>query len=209
MTADVGPFARPAGVVTRRHGPSGYEDYRSFKPWLRDDFTFRCVYCLERELWYPDRSDSFSVDHVLPQSRRPDLVCEYSNMLYACTRCNSARTDLTLLDPTGVAFGDHLTCGDSAELVGLTAEGRVLIDTLGLNEDPALAVRKAVLTLLTLKERYPADAEADELFRSAFGFPTDLPNLKALRPPGGNDRPEGVEQSYHARRERGELPDTY
>ncbi|MCY2988962.1 MAG: hypothetical protein NTY19_13985 [Planctomycetota bacterium] len=41
------------------------------------------------------------------------------------------------------------------------------------------------------------------------GFPEDLPDLSRLRPPEGNSRLDGVEQSYFAQRQRGELPETY
>ena|SRR5713101_1667716 len=60
------PFAYPREPHGRRHGPAGYEDYGHYKPWLRDEFTFRCVYCLERETWYPNRAASFSADHFVP-----------------------------------------------------------------------------------------------------------------------------------------------
>ena len=33
----------PTNGHERLHGPSGYVDYKSFKPWLRDEFRFRCV----------------------------------------------------------------------------------------------------------------------------------------------------------------------
>jgi UDP-glucose 4-epimerase len=35
--------------------------------------------------------------------------------------------------------------------------------------------------------------------------PEDLPDLRRLKPPAGNSRPEGIGQSWHARRARGEL----
>jgi hypothetical protein len=41
------------------------------------------------------------------------------------------------------------------------------------------------------------------------GFPDDLPDLRRLRPPAGNARPEGLEDSFFAKRRRGELPETY
>jgi hypothetical protein len=41
------------------------------------------------------------------------------------------------------------------------------------------------------------------------GYPADLPDLSSLRPPAGNSRPEGIDQSHAARRERGELLDIY
>src|SRR5947209_17514667 len=88
------PFAYPLAPHARRHGPRGYGGYRGyqrFKPWLRDDFTFRCVYCLFRERWYPNGQDAFSVEHVTPQALAPDRVCDYDNLVYACVRCNSLK----------------------------------------------------------------------------------------------------------------------
>jgi hypothetical protein len=40
------------------------------------------------------------------------------------------------------------------------------------------------------------------------GYPSDLPNLGASRAPQ-NTRPEGINVSFFARRQRGELPDVY
>lgn len=40
------------------------------------------------------------------------------------------------------------------------------------------------------------------------GFPEDLPNLSHLRPPR-NSRPQGVEISWYAKRQRGQLAETY
>ena len=41
------PFAYPTTPHTRRHGPRGYKNYKEYKPFLRDEFAFRCVYCLD------------------------------------------------------------------------------------------------------------------------------------------------------------------
>src|SRR5436309_202187 len=49
------PFAYPHEAHQRRHGPAGYTNYQSYKPWLRDEFAFRCVYCLFLQgFGYPD-----------------------------------------------------------------------------------------------------------------------------------------------------------
>jgi len=40
------PFTYPAQPHVRKHAPAGYKDYTEYKPWLRDEFEFRCVYCL-------------------------------------------------------------------------------------------------------------------------------------------------------------------
>jgi hypothetical protein len=45
------PFVYPRAAPLRRHGPAGYAQYERYRPWLRDEFAFRCVYCLKREQW--------------------------------------------------------------------------------------------------------------------------------------------------------------
>jgi hypothetical protein len=42
-------FRYPAAPHARRHGPQGYADAESYRPWLRDEFAFRCIYSLFRE----------------------------------------------------------------------------------------------------------------------------------------------------------------
>ncbi|MCU0704218.1 MAG: hypothetical protein MUF18_09615 [Fimbriiglobus sp.] len=78
MTA---PFTYPDRPHGRRHGPVGYADYTSYRPWLRDEFAFRCVYCLRRETWGRVFGE-FAVDHFLPVKHRPDLTTVYTNLLY-------------------------------------------------------------------------------------------------------------------------------
>src|SRR5438874_575576 len=51
------PFKFATAPHARKHGPGGYETYQAYKDWLRDEFTFRCVYCLERERWYPNDAE--------------------------------------------------------------------------------------------------------------------------------------------------------
>ena len=104
------PFTYADAPHVRKHGPGGYEMYQSYKAWLRDEFTFRCVYCLERERWYPNGHAGFGVDHVKPkgQPEYVHLACHYPNLVYACNRCNTAKDGSLLLDPCEVAFGAHL-----------------------------------------------------------------------------------------------------
>ena len=74
------PFAYPSEPHTRKHAPAGYKNYPEYRPWLRDEFAFRCVYCLQREMWSRDRHAGFSVDHVVPQREDKTLVCVYDNL---------------------------------------------------------------------------------------------------------------------------------
>ena len=101
-------FEYPVGPHVRRHGPEGYADYESYRDWLRDEFTFRCVYCLHREEWY-NRSGAFHIDHFVPASTNASGKCEYKNLLYSCATCNMAKSNiLDLPDPCRVAFKEYM-----------------------------------------------------------------------------------------------------
>ena len=204
------PFAYPAVPHRRRHGPRGYKDYGNYKPFLRDEFVFRCVYCLEREMWYPNRGDSFSVEHFIPKTIEPDKERDYENLLYACVRCNTYKqTSITLLDPTKVAFSDYFSVNEDGYITGLSPEANDLLDLLDLNNNPALEERRKALCLLRLKKRLPDVKDVHDLFISHFAYPEDLPDLESLRPPDGNVRPEGIQDSHLARKKRNELAEVY
>ncbi len=86
----------PSKPHSRRHGPRGYLEANTYKPWLRDEFTFRCVYCLSRERWRPDGQEDFAVDHIAPSSADPSHIHDYENLCYACCSCNRNRQDAVL-----------------------------------------------------------------------------------------------------------------
>lgn len=80
-------FEYPTEPHTRRHGPDGYQEYESYRDWLRDEFLFRCVYCLHREQWY-DRGATFHIEHFVPVAGDLSGKLEYANLLYACATWN-------------------------------------------------------------------------------------------------------------------------
>jgi hypothetical protein len=204
------PFAYPMTPHPRRHGPRGYKNYRDYKPFLRDDFTFRCVYCLERELWYPSRDNSFSADHFVPKAIDPSRECDYENLVFACIRCNSfKRTKILFLDPTTIAFSEHFRVKEDGYIEGYSPEARDLIDFLHLNESPAIDVRQEALRILRLKQKHPTELDVHAIYVDKFGYPKDLPDLEAPEPPDGNTRPEGIKESHLARKNRGELLEVY
>ena len=83
-------FLYPEPRKSRRHGPV-YKNYESYRPWLRDEFMFRCIYCLKRETW-GQASGEFELDHFKPQKFNPDKKLDYKNLVYSCQRCNSAKS---------------------------------------------------------------------------------------------------------------------
>jgi hypothetical protein len=187
----------------RRHGPNGYESYSRYRPWLRDEFCFRCVYCLRREVW-GRLLGAFHIDHFVPQSRSPALTCEYINLLYLCQACNALKSDLILPDPSAVALADLVNVGEDGAIQALTKEGEILIEQLRLDDEDTTRSRSLILETLKVLMEKPDK----QVFKMWMGFPNDLPNLARLTPPE-NRLPDGVLNSWWAKRERGELPETY
>lgn len=198
-------FEYPQIPHARRHGPEGYAEYESYRDWLRDEFTFRCVFCLEREVWY-SRPGAFHIDHFVPTSTDPSGKCEYANLLYACATCNLAKSNiLGVPDPCRIGFGQCLRVQESGEVEALNQEGEKLIMVLQLNSPSSVRHRSRwIRNLAHLQLTYP------ELFAEYMGFPDDLPDL---RPPRKhvptNHKPEAADNCYFALRERGELPPVY
>jgi len=75
---------------------------------------------------------------------------------------------------------------------------------LGLDSEQSTEFRMLWLGIIAL-----ADASDPELFQRLMGFPANLPDLARLRPPDGNVRPDGIHESYFAKRRNGVLPATY
>jgi hypothetical protein len=196
-------FAYPDEPHRRKHGPLGYADYRPYRPWLRDEFQFRCVYCLTREQWGRAKG-MFDLDHFVPQAHDPEQRAQYDNLLYACTTCNRAKSDQTTPDPTQVLTAEQVQVHSDGSIDGVTPEAERLIWLLDLDGDDYRQWRLVWMRIIELAEQHDCD-----LYRQLMGFPRDLPNLRQLRPPGGNSRPEGIENSFYEMRRRGQLSDEY
>lgn len=194
------PFRYPS-LLRRRHGPSGYATHGSYRPWLRDEFTFRCAYCLKREMWERTLSD-FDLDHFEARSRREDLALAYDNLVYSCHACNLAKGSCSIEVPTPtslvVAWDGSISAGDDL--------GQRVIDMLSLDDAKSTQYRRKIIGIV--RSTFAAASE-QETFHLWMGFPTDdLPNLASLRCPA-NARPEGINDSWFARWQRGELPAYY
>jgi hypothetical protein len=81
----------------------------------------------------------------------------------------------------------------------LNGQGKRLVNTIRLNHPRYVRERQKWLKVLALAARHDR-----VLFEELMGYPWDLPDLSRLKPPEGNRRPDGVKDSFHARRERSE-----
>jgi len=83
------PFRYQKWKHVRRLKPGPYQNYRRYKPYLREEFHQKCIYCR-----LPDGlGATFGVEHYWPKERFPQLDATYSNLFYACNRCNSLKRD--------------------------------------------------------------------------------------------------------------------
>lgn len=196
-------FDYPTQKHVRRHGPSGYSHYDSYREWLRDEFHFRCVFCLKREQWDLLHA-SFHIDHIVPQSIDPNRACEYDNLLYVCASCNSIKSHLIVPSPCDVAFGNCVMVRHDGTITWQNETGRRLVQLLRLDDQERTKYRKLWF------DTWMALMSSGHLatYTKWMSYPEHLPDLSAKAPPS-NSRPEGVDQSAFARRKRGELPTSY
>src|SRR5437660_7325976 len=143
------PFVYPPVPHVRRHGPMGYADYASYRPWLRDEFSFRCVYCLFREQWSRPPG-SFAIDHFQPITNRPKLTADYDNLLCACATCNAVKGALDCPDPLTVLTSGNVSVSEDGRLHGDDLWGACLIDILGLNSDEFVEFRMTWIGIVAL-----------------------------------------------------------
>lgn len=196
------PYTYPPSAHERRHGPAGYSSYENYRPWLEDEFSFRCVYCLKRMVWAP--TDIWTIDHLIPKDEAAERSCDYDNLVVSCQSCNRRKSSHRVPDPCLVAYGSCLRVQSNGRVTALNKEGKRIVETIRLNHDRYVSERQKMIKLLRLCAQHDK-AEFERLM----GFPSELPDLTRWEPPGGNTRPEGVFQSHFARRMRGQLPKTY
>ncbi|MFO8074264.1 MAG: HNH endonuclease [Polyangia bacterium] len=150
------PFRYPKAKHTRREQPPQYQQYRTYKPFLRREFERKCIYCR-----LPDTlkgKDSFGVEHYRPKQHFPELEFDYDNLFYACNCCNSrkgafwptqdqlARGEF-IPNPCDHVIFKHLRYS-GAQVEPRTAAGELCWEVLDLNDEDSVAYREFVIGLI-------------------------------------------------------------
>ncbi len=193
-------FEYPSGPRRRKHGPIGYARYKSFRPWLRDEYCFRCIYCLIREQWGRVIGE-FDIDHFLPQMTDPDKAVEYDNLVYSCVRCNLTKSAAKIPDPMSALTADQIRLQPDGSLEWSSVIAESIIRKLDLNSPEMIKWRLLWIRIVELAGEYDTN-----LHDRLMGLPDDLPNMARLKPPKGNCRPDGITDSFFANAARGESP---
>jgi hypothetical protein len=195
-------FVYPSSPRERKHGPSGYKDVQSFRPWLRDEFVFRCVYCLKRESWGTAK-EGFDIEHFVSSMVAPEKRLTYSNLIYACHECNLRKGSASVDDPLQFCIANDIALLESGMLVGLSQKARLIIAVVALNSPNMIRWRLLWMQIIELAQTHDF-----ELLNQLMAFPNDLPDLAALNPPA-NEKPAGVYDSFYAQSQSGNLPASY
>ena len=85
-----------------------YTNYRSFKPYIAEDFNRRCGYTDCSDFWFGG-INNFHIDHFKPWKKNNQLKSSYSNLVYCCSYVNILKSDDegTYLDPCEVDYNAH------------------------------------------------------------------------------------------------------
>ncbi len=134
-------------IFHRSVPPKTYADYTQYHPLLRQDFQYRCAYCLRHKFFLGGEAGC-CIDHRHPVHgpyARPDLLTDYTNLYWCCRECNEYKADawqspdvyardFRFLDPCRPEDDHdlHLRVRPDGSLEILTNLGRYTCDTLRL-----------------------------------------------------------------------------
>lgn len=84
----------------KRNCTKVFTNYRSYKPYLAEDFNHKCGYTDCSDFWFGG-ANNFHIDHFKPWKKNPHLKTVYSNLVYCCSYVNILKSDDegTYLDP--------------------------------------------------------------------------------------------------------------
>lgn len=127
-------------------------DYKKYKPALREEFGNACGYCETRE---PELggSQSFHIDHYRPQNQFPEFVYSYENLIYACRNCNQYKGSYwptflhsiigkIIFNPRPIGNIKNHIDTTAAKWIGKTDSGRWSIQKLRLDSEILIKRRK-------------------------------------------------------------------
>jgi hypothetical protein len=137
--------------LRRAPAPNVKGGYRSFRPFVREDFLRQCAFCLFSELLVGGE-EGFELDHFRPRHLFPELLNDFYNLYYSCHPCNHIKRDswpppaleeqgIYFVDLCKEDFGAHFSVEADGRLNALTHPGSYTIDKLNLNRQHLVTLR--------------------------------------------------------------------
>lgn len=163
-------FSYPSSRHTRTESPPHYRDYSAYKPFLRKEFEYHCVYCRMPDT-YLQQVDYFSVDHYRPKSIYGTLTNVYSNLYYCCKKCNDRKKSVWrknarefVPNPCDHWMTQHLRY-EAERVVTHSPAGKFTVELLQLNHLDRIKGRNCMLSHFELANR-----EIDRLLKLRKAF---------------------------------------
>lgn len=169
------PFLYPKKIHRRTQRPPVRNTVAFYGPHLRTEFDGRCVYCC-----FPDTvgpPGTFEIDHYKPESRDQTLRATYSNLYYACRKCNRTKGDYwptpeeraagcVIVNPCDHRMAGHLQYA-GAQVEPSSAEGHWTVALLFLNDEEWALVRETIIGVIESANQDLWDLKKDlDLLRS-------------------------------------------
>jgi hypothetical protein len=162
-------FVYPRSKRTRMYGPPHrLPRYQDYKPLLKVEFEAHCVYCLRRDALSP-YNDNFGVDHYRPRKLFPHLEREYSNLFYACNRCNATKGSFWrdsavhpdfIPNPCDHVMAEHLSFHNTLRIVPLSPAGECAVEILRLDDPTMITYRQEIRSHIIDNVKRLGDLEA-------------------------------------------------
>lgn len=153
----------------RQKEPFSTRDYTQFRSHVRDDFRKQCAYCLIHE-FLGHGAASYELDHFRPKSKFPDLLCVFTNLFYACHRCNNVKRDKwpppdveaegrRFVDLCSEEFLDHFEAKADGRWIPRSLAGEYTEDKLRLNHPDLVEIRAWLAEYSLYLHDNPVDAD--------------------------------------------------
>lgn len=153
-------FHYPKTRHTRNLAPRKFKRYQTYKRYLQAEFARVCVYCRQPDTTAPNLN--FGVDHYRPKGikRFSSLTCDYTNLYYCCSECNSRKNNYWPQDeqtgphvvaPCEHEMASHLRFDSSnGRVEARSRDGAFTEELLQLNSPDQVQFRITTLTTIKL-----------------------------------------------------------
>ncbi|UKB79560.1 HNH endonuclease [Chryseobacterium sp. MEBOG07] len=141
--------------------------YSDWKPNLSVEGYHQCVYCFVSETYFGGIRN-FHVEHYRPKKKFEELTNDYKNLFYACSICNSFKSEDWPNEPNAeydIAFYPNPSVIDYSEIFEIDANSfditgnnftsRYLVNRLFLNRRQLIVYRKSNF----VEEKYRTEIE--------------------------------------------------
>lgn len=158
--------------------PNHGSKYSDWKSEIAEEGFHQCVYCAISENAFGGIRN-FHIEHYRPKSKRKDLENEFSNLFYACSICNSFKSDdwpaepnsdmsnIAYPNPSKINYNDILDVDTSCLVNGKNVSAKYIVERLYLNRPQLILERKQNLIFSTIKSLNKiVNSQKEELYNS-------------------------------------------